>query len=78
MTVSEALSWIANIFEQPLESITPETLRDDIETWDSLGTLTLLAGLDSDFNILVSEEELLELKSVDDILNLMRRHGKIE
>ena len=78
MTVVEALSWIANIFEQPLENITPEALRIDIETWDSLGTLTLMAGLDADFGILLTDEELQSLKSVNDILDVMRRNGKLD
>lgn len=78
MTVEEALRWIADLFEKPPEEITTETLKEEIKAWDSLGTLTLMAGLDSDFGILLTDEELQELKSVQDILEVMRRNNKLD
>lgn len=75
MTLQEALNWIANIFEAPVEEIHPQTKRDDIEGWDSLGTLTLMAQLDEEFEILLSEDELSELKVVEDILTILKDRG---
>jgi acyl carrier protein len=71
----EALAWVADIFEAPAEKIRPETRRDEVEAWDSLGILTLIARLDEDFHILLTEEEIQELRSVGDILGLIRKHG---
>jgi acyl carrier protein len=70
---SEILAWVADIFETPAEKIRPETKRDEIEAWDSLGILTLMARLDEDFQVLLTEEEIQQLKSVEDILNLLRK-----
>jgi acyl carrier protein len=78
MTVSEALEWIANLFEESVENIKPETTRDEIDAWDSLGVLTLIAALDEKFNILMTEKEIDGLKKVNDILDLLRRNGKLE
>jgi acyl carrier protein len=75
MNLEEALAWVANIFEAPEESITPETKREDIESWDSLGSLTLLAALDEDFDITVSDDVLAEMQAVDDVLKVLRTHG---
>jgi acyl carrier protein len=69
----EALAWVAEVFETSLEKIRLETKKDEIEAWDSLGILTLMARLDEDFHILLTEEEIQQLRSVQDILNLLRK-----
>jgi acyl carrier protein len=77
-TTSEVLAWIAEIFEEPLENIRPEVTKEEIKSWDSLGVLTLMAGLDENYEILLTEEEILELKSIEDVLTLLRKHGKLK
>jgi acyl carrier protein len=72
-SISEILAWVAEVFETPLEKIRPGTRRDEIESWDSLGILTLMARLDEDFQILLTEDEIQQLRSVQDILNLLRK-----
>jgi acyl carrier protein len=73
----EALAWIAEVFEEPLENIKADTPGDAIAGWDSLGVLTLMAGLDEKFDIRITEKELNELQLVGDILALLVRYGKI-
>ena len=78
MTENEVLSWIADLFEEPLENIKPETSRKDIPGWDSLGVLNLMAGLDEEFNIQLTDEEIQELREVEDILKMLRQYGVFE
>lgn len=78
MNTDEALEWIAELFEEPVENFRPETPRDEIPAWDSLGILTLMARLDEDFEILLEEEEVQELRSIGDILDALRRHEKLD
>ena len=75
-TQEEALKWIGEMFEQS-DPLTPDTLRDDIPVWDSLGTLTLMAGMDEKFGIMLSDAELRAMTKVDDILAVLRREGKL-
>jgi acyl carrier protein len=77
MTQREAVEWIAKVFEVSSEQLTPDTLRDDIPAWDSLGVLTLMANLDSDFGIVLSDDDVQSVKSVRDILEIMRRNGTL-
>jgi acyl carrier protein len=77
MTQREAVEWIAKVFEVSSEQLTPDTLRDDIPAWDSLGVLTLMASLDSDFGIVLTDDDVQSVKSVRDILEIMRRNGKL-
>lgn len=76
MTQSEAVAWIAQIFEMAPDQLTPDTHRDNVPAWDSLGILTLMASLDSDFGIVLTDEDIQAVKTVGDILGVMRRHGK--
>ncbi len=70
----ELLAWIADIFETPIERIQPQTLKDEIATWDSLGILTLIARMDEDFHILLTDEEIQQLRSVGDIIAVIRKY----
>ena len=75
MTQAEALDWVAKLFEEPPGKLFPETPRGDIPAWDSLGVLTLMASLDSDFGITLSDDQIQEIKKVDDILGILRKNG---
>ena len=76
MTQEEALDWIAELFEEPREKITPETDRKAIPAWDSLGVLTLMAALDEKFNIILSDKDVRGMEKVADLLQILRRNGK--
>ena len=75
MTQRDGVEWIANLFEISPEQLTPDTLRDAISAWDSLGVLTLMASLDTDFGIVLTDDDVLTIKKVGDILDIMRRNG---
>ncbi len=77
MTQQEALEWIAKLFEEKPERVTLDTVRDDIPAWDSLGVLTLMADLDSQLGIQLSDDEVQGMKSVKDILDILQRNGKL-
>ncbi len=77
MNVNETLAWIADIFQEPVENIAPETRREDIPGWDSLGVLSLMAEMDETFDILLEEDDLDTLQTVADILTLLENSGKL-
>jgi acyl carrier protein len=78
VTEQEALVWVARLFDEAPEKIEPATKRGDTAAWDSLGVLTLLASLDSDFGIVLSDEEIHQMDEVRDILEILRRNGKLQ
>jgi len=77
MDLTQALKWIADIFEESVDNIKPEATRDDIDYWDSLGVLSLMAGLDEEFDIQLDEDELQEMRTIEDILKVLRQHGQL-
>ena len=78
MNQNDALHWIAELFEESRENIRPDTPRDAVATWDSLGVLTLMAAFSERFDITVETDELDAMKTVDDILAVLRRAGKLD
>lgn len=77
MTQREAIEWVARVFETSAEQLTTDTPRDGIAAWDSLGVLTLMATLDSDFGIVLTDDDVQGIKTVGDILHVMQRNGKL-
>jgi len=77
MNQDEALAWIAETFGEPPGSLTPETTRDEIPTWDSMGVLALMAAMDERFAILLTDDDIRSMSAVDDILAVLRKHGKL-
>lgn len=77
MNTQDALSWIAEVFEESVDRVKPTTARDAIPGWDSLGTLSLIAALDERFDIHLSESEIEAMSKVEDILSLLRRQGAL-
>ena len=78
ITEKEALSWVAGLFEQPGDQLTPDTPRDEVPIWDSLGVLTLMAEFDEKFGIVLSDADMKGMQKVDDILEVLRKHGKLK
>lgn len=56
-----------------LDAITPETKLEDLGL-DSLDTAELLINIEQEFNLSeVSQEEMLEVKTIEDVKNLIEK-----
>jgi len=51
------------------------TSYDDVEKWDSLQHVALVAAVESAFAISLSMDEMMEIVSVSDIHTVLDRHG---
>ena len=78
MTKTDALAWIAEIFEEPPEHVRENTPREEIAGWDSLGILSLMAGLDEKFDIHLTESDIDGMTNVGDILELLRKNNALD
>ncbi|WP_320783248.1 acyl carrier protein [Streptomyces sp. CRN 30] len=56
------------------EVVTPEATREEIEL-DSLAVVELSLMLDSELNLTISDDELLEAATVGDMVALMEQRG---
>ncbi len=51
------------------------TSHHDVEKWDSLQHIALIAAVESTFAISLSMDEMMEIASVSDIHTVLDRHG---
>ena len=74
-----ALARVGRVFGEafavPAESITEQTLPDDVPKWDSLGHLAMVAVLEREFGLQFEVDEVMEMASVQNILNVLARRG---
>ena len=69
---------LAEAFGIDAGSVTPETTPDDVEQWDSLGHMHMVAGLESTLKIQFEIDEIMEMASVAQILKVLEARGITE
>lgn len=55
--------------------IRPTTTANDIESWDSMGTMAIVLWLNEAFGMELAPQETARLQSVENILSLLREAG---
>ena len=75
MDKTQILADVQEIFRDVIDNeeivITPETVADDIEEWDSLAKLSLIVMMDDECGKTVTNDVIKGLKTVKDIMDLM-------
>jgi len=73
MNLSEFIENFKEILDEPEEiNLLPETSFKDIDEWDSLTNLSLMAMVDSDYNIKLNADEINESKTLLDLFALIK------
>lgn len=55
--------------------VTPATTPGDVREWDSVAHVQLFLALESEFDTMLTAEELGSITKVGDILELLRKRG---
>jgi acyl carrier protein len=71
ISTSQALSMIAEAINAPEDEVQPEAELEDLEWWDSMGVLLLMAELDERFSIILEEAAINSFAKVSDILKIL-------
>ena len=58
-----------------LDSVDKTISSQTCPAWDSMGQLNLIADLEEAFGICIEPEEFGEMKSVDEIVRVLKRKG---
>lgn len=72
MDLQEKMELLEEIMDMEEGSLTKDTQLDEIEEWDSLSKLGLMAEVKKRMNKRISTEEILEFKTVQDILDYLQ------
>ncbi|MCI9258205.1 acyl carrier protein [Acutalibacter sp.] len=68
MELKEKLALIEEALDTQEGALAPETVLDEVESWDSIAALSLIAMMDDNFGKTLSGSEIKALKTVGDIL----------
>jgi acyl carrier protein len=69
------LDIVANVMEVQVSQIDDESGPETIENWDSFRGLILFEELESKFNVKFTLNELLSIKKIKDIKNILSVRG---
>ena len=70
----EVAAIFADVFKYT-GALTLDTVRQDVPKWDSLQHMALVAAIEQTFGISLSMDEMIEIRSVKDICQILDRHG---
>lgn len=77
MENNNLLQQLNSIFREVLNnnsiSLTEETTAHDIDEWDSLSNITLITTVEKHFNVKFKLREILKLKNVGELCNLINK-----
>ena len=77
MERSEILAKVEEIFREELEVddlvLTDETTADDVEEWDSLSHVQLVAAMEEAFDIEFKSREILSWENIGDLIDSIEK-----
>jgi acyl carrier protein len=78
LVTGQVQTLLAEVFEVPIEQVTPELAFGDLPQWDSLGHMDLMVRLEERFGVEISTETIAELVSVPAICDYLGRSNHKE
>lgn len=67
---------IARVLHVPVEEIKNDTEIGELDEWDSLHNLTIFAELQKAFDVKITQNMLIDLENVADIIVMLKGLGK--
>lgn len=71
MELKKKLDLLEEMMELDEGTLTPETVLEDIEEWDSMAALSFIVLLDEEFNKKITAKEIRAFKTIGDMLSVM-------
>ena len=72
---------VFNVFKDVLElgpEVDPKSLRyNQINTWDSLGHITLVSALEGEFDIMFDTDDILAMTSYDKAVEIVGKYAHV-
>ena len=72
MTEQEKLQSIADSVEMEAEELQKDMILADLENWDSVAVLSIIAVINENFNRFPSAEEIMSYKTIGDLMDAMK------
>lgn len=69
------LKILGSVFELKEFQISLELKKDDIDSWDSLKQMDLVVSIEEGYGIVLEMEEIVKMKSVQTIVDVLKNKG---
>lgn len=69
MEMNEFIEKFAEAVDMEVEGLTPETIFRELEEWDSLSYLSVIAMMDEEYECQIETAEFKQLKTLADLAN---------
>lgn len=71
MTLKEKLEFLEEIMDLDEGTLSPDTVLEDIEEWDSLSRLSLTAMMKNKYNIELKATTMMDFVTINDVCNVI-------
>ena len=71
MTVQEKLNQLEELLDIETNTLSEEMELEDIDEWDSMAVISVIAMFDDDFSKVVTPDQIKGFKTVKDIIDEM-------
>ena len=75
MSLTNLEQLLAELLQIPVTSITADLAMKDLDVWDSLKHMELIAALEQQFELQFSFDEIVSMRSVGDIKRVLSNRG---
>ena len=66
---------MADVLQIPVAEVTDQLAMTDLDVWDSLKHIELIASLEEQFNVQLSFDDIVAMRSVGDIKRVLSSKG---
>jgi len=70
-------SLLADVLQVSIATVTDELSMKDLEVWDSLKHMELIATLEDQLDVQLTFDEIVAMRSVGDIKRVLNGRGKV-
>lgn len=71
MDIAEKLRTLEELFDVEEGTINEETVLEEMDQWDSMAVISLIAMYDEKFNKVITPKTIKEFKTISDIISYM-------
>ena len=75
MNKNKLFEIVARVFNVPIDEINYESNPENIENWDSFTGYVLLDEIETNFDVIFTIDESLEVEKIDDFKNILKKKG---
>lgn len=68
---------LSEVLQMPASQITEDLAMKDVDAWDSLKHMELIVSLEQSFGIELSFDDIVAMRSVDEIKRVLRERGAV-